>query len=189
MTETTTTTARGKGRSERTTAGKADGFDAASFAGKGRETFESLLRTGAEAMSGNYDTLLAFNKERMEAAMKAFQDRDGMSAAGRKTMSAWLAGGRIAAEGWTGIAGKMVGCLASSVAGGVAASEKALECRDASELVDLHARETRRMMETWLAEGGAMSETAVRTAAAAMAPIADRVNAAVEEWATRPAAR
>ena len=63
MTETTTTTARGKGRSERATAGKADGFDAASFAGKGRETFESLLRTGAEAMSGNYDTLLAFNKE------------------------------------------------------------------------------------------------------------------------------
>ncbi len=172
-----------------TTKGKAgtDRIDAAAFASKGQEAFESLFQAGAKALSGNYDRFFALNKERMESTMKAFGNWDGASAAGRKTMEAWLAGGKIAAEGWTGIAGKMVGCMTASVENGVAASEKALECKDVTELVDLQSREARRVMEVWLTEGGALSEMTVKTAAAAMAPIAEQVNAAVEGW-TRPTA-
>ena len=100
---------------------------------------------GAEAASGGWDKVFARHGERMEAAMKAFCDWDGAADAGRKTMSAWLDGGRIAAEGWTGIAGRMAGRAAAAAAGeGVAASGKAFACKDPVELVDLQTREARR---------------------------------------------
>lgn len=181
MTETTTATGKGKARTG-AAAGRTADNDAAAFAKQGREAFESLFRASAEALSGNYDKLFAFNRERMESTMKAFQDPDGMSDAGRKTMAAWLASGRIAAGGWSAIAGRMVGRVAASVEDGVAASEKALACRDAAELADLQSREARRAMDAWMAEGGALSEMTVKTTAAAMAPIAERVNATVEGW-------
>ncbi len=122
---------------------------------------------GAEAVSGGWDKLFALHGERMEAAMKAFRDWDGAADAGRKTMGAWLDGGRIAAEGWTEIAGRMAGRAAAAIGEGMAASGKALACKDPVELMDLQTREARRAAEAWLAEGGALAGMAAKTAARA----------------------
>ena len=163
----------------------AAGGGAGSGAGKGREAFESAFRTGesafragADAVSGGWDKVFALHGERMESAMQAFRDWDGAADAGRKTMAAWLDGGRIAAEGWTGIAGRAAARAAAAVGEGMAASGKALACKDPVELVDLQTREARRAAEAWLAEGGALAEMAAKTAAAAAAPIAERAGAA-----------
>ena len=134
---------------------------------------------GAEAASGGWDKVFARHGERMEAAMKAFCDWDGAADAGRKTMSAWLDGGRIAAEGWTGIAGRVAGRAATVVDEGVAASGKAFACKDPVELMDLQTREARRAAEAWLAEGGALAGMAAKTAA--------RAGEAAAAWA-KPAA-
>ncbi len=186
MTEPTAAPARGKTRAERASAG-AGKAGAANAAAAGRETFDALYRTSADALSENYGAFVALNKERMETTMKAFENLDGAGDAGRKTMAAWLAGGRIAAEGWGEIAGKMVGCVATTVESGVSASEKALGCKDMAELAELQAGAARSMAETWLTESRVMSELALKTAAAAAAPIAERMNEAVEGWG-RPAA-
>ncbi len=182
MVETTTTAPKGRTRTSKTAAPDGDRVDAEAFAKKGREAYESLFQAGAEALSGNYDKLLSFNRQRMEETMKAFQDWDGMGEAGRKTAGAWLASARIAAEGWARIADKMVGSVAASVESGVAASEKALECKDAAELVDLQSREARRLTDAWIADGSALSEMTAETAAAAAAPLAERMNETVERW-------
>ena len=179
MTDTTGTAVGGRAKG-------ADGAGAergaAESASMGREAFESPFQAGGQALSDNCEKLLLFNKERMETTMKAFQDWDGMSDAGRKTMEAWLASGRIAAEGWTEITGRMAGCFAAAVEGGMAASEKALACKDVAQLADLQSREALRVMDVWMTDGSALSEMTVKTATAAMAPIADRVNAAVADW-------
>lgn len=182
MVETTTTAPKGRTRTSKTTAPDGDRVDAEAFAKKGREAYESLFQAGAEALSGNYDKLLSFNRQRMEETMKAFQDWDGMGEAGRKTAGAWLASARIAAEGWARIADKMVGSVAASVESGVAASEKALDCKDAAEWVDLQSREARRLTDAWLADGSALSEMTAETAAAAAAPLAERMNETVGRW-------
>ena len=119
--------------------------------------------------------------------MKTFGNWKDASEAGRKTMDAWIAGGRIAAEGWTEIAGKTLECVTAQVEAGVAASEKAMACKDASELVEHQAGEARRAVAAWIADGGALSEMTLKTATAAFAPIADRFDATAQEW-TRPAA-
>ena len=140
---------------------------------------------GAEAASGGWDKVFARHGERMEAAMKAFCDWDGAADAGRKTMSAWLDGGRIAAEGWTGIAGRMAGRAAAAAAAaaaageGVAASGKAFACKDPVELMDLQTREARRAAEAGMAEGGALAGMAAKTA--------ERAGKAAAAWA-KPAA-
>lgn len=186
MTEPTAAPTRGKPKAERASAG-AGKPGAANAADAGRETFESLYRTSADALSESYGALVAFNTERMEATMKAFENRNGAGDAGMKTMAAWLAGGKIAAEGWGEIAGKMVGCVAATVGSGVSASEKALECKDMAALAELQAGAARGIAETWMTESRAMSELALKTAAAAAAPIAERMNEAVDGW-TRSAA-
>lgn len=185
MTKAEPAPTRGKPKAERAPAGAA--APGAANAAAGRETLESLYRTSADALSETCDTLVAFNRERMETTMKAFETLDGAGDAGRKTMAAWLAGGKIAAGGWSAIAGKMVGCVSATVENGVSASEKALECKDLAELAELQASAARGIAETWLAESRAMSELAIKTAAAAAAPIAERMNEAAEAW-PRPAA-
>lgn len=134
---------------------------------------------GRGADSGGWDKVFARHGERMEAAVQAFCDWDGAADAGRKAMDAWLDGGRIAAEGWTGIAGRMAGRAAAAVGEGVAASGKAFACKAPVELADLQTREARRAAEAWLAEGGALAGMAAKTA--------ERAGKAAAAWA-KPAA-
>ena len=120
--------------------------------------------------------------------MKTFENWKGAGEAGRMTMDAWIAGGRIAAEGWSEIAGKTLECVSAQVEAGVAASEKAMACKDAAELVEVQAGEARRAMNAWIADGSVLSEMTLKTATAAFAPLARRFDATAEEW-TKPAAK
>jgi len=129
----------------------------------------------------------SFSKERKESVMDLFQTWGDMNGAGKKAFEAWIASGKIAADGWTAIGGKMVGAVAASVEGGVAASEKALECKDLAEFADLQAQTVQRQYDIWLKEGRAVSDLTLKTATDAMAPLTEQVNTAFAEW-TKPTA-
>ncbi len=152
-----------------------------------RKAAAPSVRREAAAQTCDGSKEHSFSKERKESMMDVFQTWGDMNGAGKKAFEAWIASGRIAVDGWTAIGGKVVGAVAASVEGSVAASEKALECKDLTELADLQVQTVQRQYDIWLKEGRAVSDLTLKTATDAMAPLTEQVSTAFAGW-TKPAA-
>ncbi|HEX9648460.1 MAG TPA: phasin family protein [Alphaproteobacteria bacterium] len=152
---------------------------------KGQDTVEQLFRAGTEALSGNYDKWIKFNQERATAVLDSFKGWDDVGAQGKETVEAWMAGGRIAAKGLEDITDKWLAFVTASLEDGVAASRAMFECKDVKQLMELQSKQLRKLIDGWMTEGAEISELTLETATKAMAPIGERVNAAIEK-ATHP---
>ncbi len=162
--------------------GSAKASNGADFFAKGQETLQSLFAASTEAMSGNYDKWIAFNQEQTTRAMNAFKGWDDLTEIGKGNAEAFVASGKIAAEGFEAIADKWMGLMTASVEEGVAASKAALECRDVKALVDLQTQQVRKSVDTLVAESTELSEISVQTATKALTPISERFTATVDKW-------
>lgn len=154
----------------------------AEFFAKGQETLQSLFTASTEAMSGNYDKWIAFNQEQTNAALNAFKGWDEFTEIGKENAEAWVASGKIAAQGFEEIAGRVMGYVTASVEDNVATSKAMLECRDVKALVDLQTQRMRKSVDTIVAEGTEISEMSVQTATKAISPLSERFNATVDKW-------
>jgi len=180
MTEAKTTT-------KTKTTGSAKAPNGAEFFTKGQETLQSLFSASTEAMSGNYDKWIAFNQEQTTAAMNAFKGWDDITEIGKENAEAWVASGKIAAQGFEQIADKMMGYVTASVEESVATSKAMLECRDVKALVDLQTQQVRKSVDSIVAEGTELSEMSVQTATNAISPLSERFTATVDKWSKTPA--
>ena len=152
------------------------------FFTKGQEALQNLFTAGTEAMAGNYDKWIAFNQQQTNAALNAFKGWDEFTEIGKENAEAWVASGKIAAQGFEEITGRLMGYMTASVEDNVATSKAMLECRDVKALMDIQTQRVRKSVDTIVAEGTELSEMSVQTATKAISPLSERFTATVDKW-------
>jgi phasin family protein len=133
-----------------------------------------------------YDFAYARTQEQIDAIMRAgsqaFKQYDDAAKFGKDNLDALMASGTIVAKGFEDLGKIWMGMAQRSVESSIATSKALFGCKTLQDMIALQTDWTRSNLETLVNEGNRVSEVSVKTANEAAAPIAARVNAAVEQF-------
>jgi len=146
---------------------------------KAGETRIPGTENGREAM----DAMDAF----MRNSFKTFGGYDQWLSAGRENVEAVVKAGKAFAKGVQEINQAVFGLAQESVQDGVETTKAMLACRTLDDVVNLQAKAATVGLDRWLTEGRKISEMSLKVVEESVAPVAERVNHAMDRMG-RPAA-
>ena len=153
----------------------------------GRLGFDAGLKTATEATTKAYEQAMAMTKEQMNAFTKfgfgSFNGHNDWMAVAKDNVDALVKCGSMLAEGMQEMNRSWLGLAQSSMEDGMVAAKTLLECKTLPEMVQVQAEVTKASYAKWIAESRKLSEKSARLAEKSFAPIAERVNAAMERIA------
>lgn len=157
----------------------------------GNKAAESFVKASSEAAVKGYERAFALSKENVEAAVKAgteaFKGYENVAGLGKDNAEAVVKSSAILAKGMETISSRWMELAKASFDDSVAASKALMSCKSMKDFVDVQGTLVRTSIDKVVSESAAITEMSTKVATEAMAPIASRVNAAIETFA-KPAA-
>lgn len=154
----------------------------------GKETVESMLKAGSQATQKNLDQAMTMAKEQVEKASTAFfKSYDELTVFNKENVEAVVRAGSIYAKGVEELSRAMVTLTQAQVESVAAATKAIFGCTTLQQIVDLNTDLAKTSFDKAVLESSKLSEMTVKVANEALEPIQARVNVAVEKF-VKPAA-
>lgn len=157
----------------------------------GKETVEAAMKAGADVAAEGYEKVLAMTKENVDAIVKAgadaFKGYEDLIAFNKDNVDAFVKCGTLFAQGMQEINKVVLGLAQTSMEDGVNATKAMFACKSVKDVVAVQSDLAKNNYETLVTEGKKLSEMSLKLAETVGAPLAARVNLAVEKL-TKPLA-
>jgi len=152
----------------------------------GKETIESVVKVSTDVAAKGYDKALDLGRDQVAAAVKAhgavYQGYEDALAFNRDTVEALVKAGTILTKGVQDLSRSLLGLTQVVIEDNVAASKALLEARTLQDLIEAQAGLTRIGLDRVVEESTRLSGDSVRLIEDAIAPINERVNAAIDRF-------
>jgi phasin family protein len=148
-------------------------------------TFEKTvegLKQSAETATAGLETAQAQLKQGYDRAMKTAEDFAKFQ---QGNLEAMMKASQIFATGWQDITKHVAANAKASMEEGVSAFRALTTVKSLKEAIELQTNFAKASMEKAMSEGSKLTETSLKLAEQAYAPLTARVNAAVETLTTR----
>jgi phasin family protein len=142
------------------------------------------LSSGAEAAAASFEQAQTQVKEGVEKVTKVAEQ---LVSFGQGNLEAVVKSGQIWATGWQDLSKQFASQAQSNLDEGLSVIRALAGVKSLKEAIDLHTNFARTAFEKALAESGRFTESSIKLAEQASAPLTARVTAAVEAF-SRPAA-
>ena len=169
---TTTTTSTSKPKTETSAAEKMQAV--------GKETMETVMRTGTEAASKGFEQAVDMTRNQVDAAVKSFDDIAGFS---RSNLDAFVEAGTVATKGFEAMKAEMVALTKTSLEDSVKAAKAFGSARTAKDFMDLQTSFMKGEYEKMMATSTKLGEMAMKLTQDSFAPLTARASAFADEFA------
>ncbi|CCG42071.1 phasin family protein [Magnetospirillum molischianum] len=150
----------------------------------GKETIESVVKVSTDVATKGYDKALDLGRDQVAAAVKAhgaaYQGYEDAVAFNRDTVEAFVKASTILTKGLHDLSRSLLGLTQVVIEENVAASKALLGARTVQDLIEAQAGLTRLGFDRVAEESVRLSGDSVRLIEDAIAPINERVNAALD---------
>ncbi len=151
----------------------------------GKETVEAAVKAGAM----NYEKAVAATREQVEAAVKAgaemFNGYGDVAGFGKENIDAVMATGAVLSKGLQDLNKAWFALAQDALEQNVAATKKILGSKSVVEVVEIQSDLAKAGYDKAMIESRRLSDMSIKLAEEASAPIAGRVNTAMEVF-TKP---
>jgi phasin family protein len=152
----------------------------------GKEAVETVVKAGTDVASKTYEKAIAMTKENFAKAAKAgsevYKGYEEAVAFNKENVEAFVKSGTILAKGAQDLSKVLFGIAQASLEESVAATKALFGAKSLKDVVELQASLAKVNYETALAEGKKLTDLSVKLTEEAIAPLAARVNVAVEKF-------
>ncbi|MEM7443624.1 MAG: phasin family protein [Pseudomonadota bacterium] len=149
-----------------------------------KETVETAVKAGQDAVAKNIEQGLSFGREQFEkASTQMFSFWSDAVEYGKGNVDAYFAAGSAFAKGVEGLGRTVFDASQATIEDTVGATKAMVTAKSINEVVDLQGNYARKTFDGFVAEGTKLSEMTVKVANEAMAPINARVNVTVDNFA------
>lgn len=150
----------------------------------GKETIEQVVKVSTDVAAKGYDKALDLGRDQVAAAVKAhgaaYQGYEDAIAFNRDTVEALVKAGTILTKGLHELTRSLLGLTQIAIEENVAASKALLEARTVQDLIEAQAELSRAGFDRVVEESTRLSGESVRLIEDTVAPINDRLNAALD---------
>ena len=116
--------------------------------------------------------------ETPDAALKSYEN---IIAIGKDTVEAWTEASTILSRGVQDLSTKVIGLAQNLVEQNVSVSKQLLTAKTIRDAVDLHTSFSRDQFDRLISEGSHLSDLSIKLVEEALAPINQKVNAAIDK--------
>lgn len=175
-----TPTESGMDMTTTTTKAKTETSAAEKMQAVGKETMETVMRTGSEAASKGFEQAVDMTRGQVDAAVKSFDDMAGFS---RSNLDAFVEAGTVATKGLEAMKAEMVAMTKSSLEDSVKMAKAFSGARTAKDFMDLQTSFMKGEYEKMVASGTKLSEMYMKMTQDSFAPLTARASAFADEFA------
>jgi phasin family protein len=139
----------------------------------GKETMETVMRTGSEAASKGFEQAIGATRSQVDAAVKGYDD---IAKFNRGNIDAFVEASVAATRGFDAIKDEMIALTRSSLEDSVKAAQAFSGARTAKDFVDLQTQYMKNSYERLVATSSKLSEMTLKLTQDSFSPLAARAS-------------
>ncbi len=151
-----------------------------------KDALESVVKASADAANKVHDKALSMSKEQVQAAVKAsnqaIKGYEDLVQFNKDTMDVMVKSSTILVQGVQDLSKSWLGLAQESIQEQMAASKALMGAKTLKEVIDLQSSLAKSQFDKVMAESSKLSESGMKLAEEALAPINGHLSVAVEKF-------